>query len=86
MQAPAPFDEKKDILFHAQTFRQQLDKAFDKVGAARQDLRKLYFAAWGGPADRVNEIWFPISGNDLLVLESDKHAASFRFMPSTDLA
>jgi hypothetical protein len=66
-------------------FRQKLDKAFDKVGALRQDLNRLYFAAWGGPADRINEIWFPIRGNELLALESDKYADHFRIMPKSSL-
>ncbi|XP_075263409.1 uncharacterized protein LOC142354973 [Convolutriloba macropyga] len=59
-------DEKDVILQHATAFRRQLTDAFDSVGGVKPAIRRLYYAAWGGPVDRVHELWVPVSGDSLL--------------------
>mmetsp|Transcript_18477 Transcript_18477/g.51752 ORF Transcript_18477/g.51752 Transcript_18477/m.51752 type:complete len:280 (+) Transcript_18477:313-1152(+) len=59
-------DEKDVILQHATAFLQQLGDAFERVAEVKPVTRRLYYAAWGGPMDRVHEIWVPVSGDALL--------------------
>lgn len=50
------------------TLRSRLEAALSQVspGAVPQSMQKFYYAIYGSPVDRVEEIWIPVKGRALL--------------------
>lgn len=42
-------------------FRERLQIALAQVGAPKQALQTFYYAMYGSPVDRVEEMWIPVT-------------------------
>jgi len=58
---PDQLNNRSDIKTPFRTFRERLQIALAQVGAPKQALQTFYYAMYGSPVDRVEEMWIPVT-------------------------